>query len=64
MSGWKPKIDNENNVASAIGFLEGKFRVNYDQRNTTDVNKLFKMGTKNHHIKSLSHSPDIIGLFF
>ncbi|BBM54857.1 hypothetical protein JMUB3936_1141 [Leptotrichia wadei] len=64
VSGWKPKIDNENNVASAIGFLEGKFRVNYDQRNTTDVNKLFKMGTKNHHIKSLSHSPDIIGLFF
>ena len=64
VSGWKPKIDNENNIASAIGFLEGKFRVNYDQRNTTDVNKLFKMGTKNHHIKSLSHSPDIIGLFF
>ena len=22
------------------------------------------MSTKNHHIKSLSHSPDIIGLFF
>ena len=64
VSGWKPKIDNENNVASAIGFLERKFRVNYDQRNTTDVNRLFKMGTKNHHIKSLSHSPDIIGLFF
>ena len=63
VSGWKPKIDNENNVASAIGFLEGKFRVNYDQRNTTDVNKLFKMGTKNHHIKSISNTPDIIGLF-
>lgn len=54
----------EGNIASAIGFLEKKFRVNYDQRNSTDVGNLFQMGTKNHHMKSLAHSPDIIGLFF
>ncbi|MBN1064493.1 hypothetical protein [Clostridium botulinum] len=62
--GWKPKPGNEGNVASAIGFLENHFKVNYDHRSTTDVNGLFNMGTKNHHLKSLAHSPDIIGLFF
>lgn len=54
----------EDNIASAIGFLEKKYKVNYDQRNSTDIGKLFQMGTKNHHMKSLAHSPDIIGLFF
>ena len=64
MVGWNPKETQQGNVASAIGFLEKKFKVNYDQRSTTDVGGIFNMGTKNHHIKSLSHSPDIIGLFF
>lgn len=54
----------DGNIASAIGFLEKKFKVNYDQRNSTDVGNLFQMGTKNHHMKSLAHSPDIVGLFF
>lgn len=62
--GWSPKEGKEKSVASAIGFLEKKFPVNYDHRNTTDVGGLFDMGTKNHHMKSLAHSPDIIGLFF
>lgn len=62
--GWSPQIGKENNVASAIGFLEKKFPVNYDQRHTGDVGNLFNMSTKNHHMKSLGHSPDIIGLFF
>lgn len=62
--GWSPKVGKENNVASAIGFLEKKFPVNYDQRHTGDVGNLFNMSTKNHHMKSLGHSPDIIGLFF
>lgn len=64
MLGWSPKEGKENNVASAIGFLERKFRVNYDQRNTNDVGGLFDISSKNHHMKSLAHSPDIIGLFF
>lgn len=62
--GWSPREGKEKSVASAIGFLEKKFPVNYDHRNTTDVGGLFDMGTKNHHMKSLAHSPDIIGLFF
>ncbi|MFC2283821.1 MAG: hypothetical protein ACFNJJ_07900, partial [Lachnoanaerobaculum saburreum] len=62
--GWKPAEGKENNIASAIGFLEKKFRVNYDQRHTVDVDRIFNMTTKNHHMMSLGHSPDIVGLFF
>ncbi len=62
--GWSPKKGNEKNVSSAIGFLEKKFPVNYDQRHSSDVGGLFSMSSKNHHMKSLAHSPDIVGLFF
>lgn len=64
LSGWSPTAEKAGNVASAIGFLEKKFKVNYDQRYAADVNDLFNMSTKNHHMMSLAHSPDIIGLFF
>lgn len=64
MSGWSPKPGNENNVASAIGFFERNSKVNYDLKNTTEVGGAFPMASKNHHYKSLAHSPDIIGLFF
>lgn len=64
LSGWSPKAEKADSVASAIGFLEKKFKVNYDQRHSADVNNLFNMSTKNHHMMSLAHSPDIIGLFF
>lgn len=64
LSGWSPREGKENSVASAIGFLEKKFKINYDQRHTADVGNIFNMNTKNHHIMSLAHSPDIIGLFF
>lgn len=40
------------------------FQVNYDQSNSANVGKMFKMAPKNHHMKSLGHSPDVIGLFF
>ena len=63
-SGWSPRKEKSSNVASAIGFLERKYKVNYDQRHSADVNNLFKMRTKNHHMMSLAHSPDVIGLFF
>lgn len=58
-TGWNGK-----GTASAIGYLERTFPVNYDHRNTTDVGGAFRMGTRNHHLKSLAHSPDPIGLFF
>lgn len=64
MIGWSPNSDTGSNVGSAIGFLERKFKVNYENSSTKSVNGLFPMCTKNHHYKSLAHSPDIIGLFF
>ncbi len=64
ISGWDPRETQKDNVASAIGYLERKFKINYDQRHSGDVGGLFNMSAKNHHIMSLSHSPDIIGLFF
>lgn len=62
--GWSPREGKEKNIASAIGFLEKKFPVNYDQRHSSDIGDLFNMSTRNHHMKSLAHAPDIIGLFF
>lgn len=64
MAGWSPRPGNESNVGSAIGFLERKFQVNYENSSTKSVNGLFQMSTKNHHYKSLAHAPDIVGLFF
>lgn len=61
---WNPKDENKNNVNSAIGFLERNFRVNYDQRRTVDVDGAFEISAKMHHMMSLGHSPDIVGLFF
>lgn len=63
-NGWKGPNEGSDPVASAIGFLERKYKVNYDHRHGGDVGGLFKMSTRNHHIKSLAHSPDLVGLFF
>lgn len=66
MLGWDSNTQN----VSAIGFLEGKsssfqgFKVNYDQSTTSDVGNLFNISPSTHHMMSLAHSPDIIGLFF
>lgn len=62
--GWKGPAEDSDPTKSAIGFLENKFKVNYDHRYGSDVDGLFRMSTKNHHIKSLAHSPDLVGLFF
>lgn len=64
LCGWTGKKGDYTNTESAIGFLEKKFKVNYDHRHSTDVNNQFSMSTKNHHIKSLGHSPDLLGLFY
>ena len=61
LSGWNPKSGQEDNVASAIGYFERNFKVNYDHRSSTDVNGAFKMATINHHIKSGSLSN--VGVF-
>lgn len=62
--GWSPRAGQENNVASAIGFLEKKYPVNYDQAHRAATGGALDMAAKNHHFKSLSHSPDLVGLFF
>ncbi|MDO5361024.1 MAG: hypothetical protein Q4F03_00055 [Eubacteriales bacterium] len=62
--GWNPKEKSINNVNSAIGFLERNAKVNYDQRKTGDVGDLFTIAPNTHHMMSLAHSPDIVGLFF
>lgn len=62
--GWQGPKENADPTRSAIGFLERKFRVNYDHRHTGDVRGKFKMSASNHHIKSLAHSPSPIGLLF
>ncbi|WP_373377331.1 hypothetical protein [Cupriavidus nantongensis] len=62
--GWKGARDGKDPTASAIGYLERLYRVNYDHRHGGDVNGAFRMSTMNHHIKSLGHSPDLVGLFF
>ncbi len=64
LTGWSPRKGKEDSLSSAIGYLEKTFTVNYDQRHSGDINNRFKMSTKNHHFKSLSHSPDPVGLFF
>ncbi len=62
--GWTPQTQKANNVKSAISFLEKTFKVNYDQRKPGDVKNLFDIAPYTHHMMSLAHSPDIVGLFF
>lgn len=68
MLGWdkeKAIEKGRNSTASAIGYLEKKFKVNYDQATTHATGGAVEnLSLKNHHLKSLGHSPDIIGLFF
>ena len=60
MCGWKGGNDK-----SAIGFLERKFRVPYDQRGAGDAGRaIADMNPSNHHFKSLAHNPSLLGLFF
>ncbi len=48
-----------------IQYLETKYRVSYDQ-STNDklTGNAVNITPNNHHMKSLAHCPDIIGLFF
>ena len=66
--GWnkdKALEKGSNTTASAIGFLEKKFKINYDHATTHATGGAVEnLSLKNHHLKGLGHSPDIIGLFF
>lgn len=62
--GWQGAREGKDSTKSAIAFLERLAPVNYDQAKGTDVDNLFQLSTKNHHIKSIGHWPDLIGLMF
>lgn len=68
--GWNPQEKNKDNIASAIDFFERKFSVPYDARYDSDLGidstsqEKVGMTASNHHLLSLAHSPDVIGLFF
>lgn len=67
--GWEPSEKQKENPASAIGFLERKFPVPYDARYDKDLGITNEanstgMSSSNHHLKSLAHSPDFVGLLF
>ncbi|WP_461198836.1 hypothetical protein [Enterococcus sp. N249-2] len=59
LCGWS---GSNGNSASAIRFLESKFKVNYDQRGAGD--DLGFLTPSNHHMKSLGHNPSLLGLFY
>lgn len=64
--GWEYEGEKEvlDRSHSAIKWLEKRFKVNYDQAVGNAAQEIFDLYPKNHHIKSLAHSPDLIGLFF
>ena len=54
-------------LEKVISYLEQSFPVNYDARYSSDLldsEDITSMSSKNHHLMSLAHSPDIIGLLF
>jgi uncharacterized protein (DUF1778 family) len=65
LNGWQGPKNAGKDTASAIGFLERKFKINYDHNTTHATGGAIKnMSASNHHVKSLGHSPDLVGLFF
>lgn len=65
LKGWSPPEGDRNTIiSSAIKSLEGKYYVNYDQATGKAAGDLLGMSMSNHHIKSLGHAPDLVGLIF
>lgn len=63
-NGWQPRQGNENRLDLAVKFLEKNAIINYDQSTTKGTNGLIDhLSYNNHHLKSLGHSPDLVGLF-
>lgn len=64
LKGWKSNSGNDGNIGHAISYFEKEYPVNYEQATSSSVGNKFEMSYSNHHIKSLSHAPDIFGLMF
>lgn len=62
--GYSPK-GGEHDLQNAVQFLERTYKVNYDQAKSLDTDYMVDhMTMKNHHLKSIGHNPDLIGLCF
>lgn len=64
MTGCKSSAGGKISIVEAITHFEKNHKVNYDQATGKAANDLLGMTMKNHHIKSLGHAPDLIGLIF
>ena len=69
LCGWDGSINEKlpvpDELHSAIEFLEDKFPIPYDQvRPDGATAEYLHMYPNNHHFKSLSHNPTLLGLFF
>ena len=63
LCGWKD--DGSKSLASAVSYLENKFKVPYDQTGAGGAGRyVFNLNPSNHHFKSLAHNPTLLGLFF
>lgn len=66
----RPKNENgklakaTDRIDTAIKWLEEKFEIYYDQTRGNQVKGLVYLTPCNHHLKSLGHAPDWIGLLF
>ncbi|MBR0577174.1 hypothetical protein KCG48_12695 [Proteiniclasticum sp. BAD-10] len=64
MAGNPGKDNGKSEIVNAIKFFEDKYKINYDQPTGKAAGSVFDMSLSNHHIKSLGHAPDLIGLLF
>lgn len=57
-----------NSIYDAVRYLEVQYKVPYDaqygKRLKADLPNTFRMSADNHHLFSLAHYPDLVGLFF
>lgn len=61
-----PDKKKEFTIKNAISYLEGRFKIPYDQTSWGEAGKYVfgNLNTNNHHFKSLAHNPSLCGLFF
>ncbi len=69
LCGWdgtiNEKLSTPDSLHSAIEYLEKKFPIPYDQVKADGAAaEILHLYPKNHHFKSLSHNPTILGLFY
>lgn len=64
LCGWNGLHGNAEQMSSAIGYLERMFPVNYDQKFGAETGGIADLRPADHHLKSMAHSPDLLGLFF